>query len=222
MAVTSPASLSKIRNEFGTGAANLKSFNRGGGYVANHDNNGAISSSSSSLRISQYLNTDKDFDTEYGSNSGRWTSGTNSAYDGFSYSEIAAGYTSFGSLSSIGFTLMSDALGSTNDFTFVGVSQGSLTTSTIRGVFDAGTGSDAFPTTSDFVFQLDGNQTSFTWNSVIIDIDGGGGGTYSRSSAATPSGTYVGLNTLTYWIWYGSAAGFATFGTSNFRVQFVL
>lgn len=114
MAVGSPVSFSGVRSEFGAGSSAMSSYVRGGGYVANHENNAAISSSSSGLALSQFLNTDKDFDSLYGGNSGNWTSGYVTAYDGNSQAEVAGGYTTIGMLSSIGLTLLSDVLGSTN------------------------------------------------------------------------------------------------------------
>ena len=59
MAVTSPASLSKIIAEFG-GPNNLAAYVRGGAYVPNTSANSAISTTASGLAISQFVGASKD------------------------------------------------------------------------------------------------------------------------------------------------------------------
>lgn len=58
MAVTSPVSLSKVIAEF-LGPNNLSAYVRGGSYVPNISANAAISTSTSGLALSQFLNTVK-------------------------------------------------------------------------------------------------------------------------------------------------------------------
>lgn len=217
MAVGSPVSFSGVRSEFGAGSSAMSSYVRGGGYVANHENNAAISSSASGLALSQFLNTDKDFDSLYGGNSGNYTYSLGSAYDGLSLAEVAAGYAGFGVFAAMGFALLPGSvgtIGSPNSFDYVGISQSSLSTSAIRGVFEWETGSDPFITPFNVSLALDGNTTGFTWSTLYIDGPGGTGGVYGRPG----SGTYVGLYNLTYYTWFGSASGLY----GDFRVQLVL
>lgn len=72
-----------------------------------------------------------------------------------------------------------------------------------------------FITPAHVTFALDGNMTGFTWSTLIIDGQGGTGGTFSRPG----SGDYNGLHNLTYWTWFGSYSGFSS---GDFRVQLVL
>lgn len=58
MAVTSPVSLSKVIAEF-LGPNNLSAYVRGGSYVPNISANAAISTTTSGLALSQFLNTVK-------------------------------------------------------------------------------------------------------------------------------------------------------------------
>lgn len=58
MAVTSPVSLSKVIAEF-LGPNNLSAYVRGGSYVPNISANAAISTSTSGLALSQFLNAVK-------------------------------------------------------------------------------------------------------------------------------------------------------------------
>jgi hypothetical protein len=214
MAVGSPVSFSGVRSEFGTGSTALSAYVRGGGYVANHENNGSISSSSSGLALSQYLNTDKDFDSLYGGNSGLWTSGFDSYYDGFSYTEVISGYANLNASGSVGLTVVG-GVGGTNSFNYVGVSPSSLFTATIVGAFDWNTGTDPFFTTADnFSFVLDGNWTSFTWSTVIV-----GGNGFSRTSASVPAGSFNGFYNTTTWTWFNS---FTYSASSNFQIELVL
>jgi hypothetical protein len=211
MAVGSPVSFSGVRSEFGAGSSALSSYVRGGGYVANHENNAAISSSASGLALSQFLNTDKDFDTAYGGNGGVWTTGTGNYYDGFSTAEIISGYSAGVASNIVGLNYVG-GVGSPNSFDYVGVSQSSLTTSVIKGVFNWNTGTDPFITADNFSFVLEGNMTSFTWSTVIVNGNG-----FSRTSASNPSGTAS--MGFTYWTWFNS---FDYSATSNFSVELVL
>jgi hypothetical protein len=210
MAVATPLSLNNIVAEFGgSGDHALSEYTRGGGFVANHENNGAISSSSSGLAISQFSNTDKDFDSLYGGNGGLYTSGTDTYYDGFSTAEIISGYAAAGASTAAGLVYVG-GVGSPNTFDVVGVSPSSLTTAVIKGVFNWNTGSDPFITADNFSFVLEGNWTSFTWST----ING-----FSRTSASVPAGSYNGGLNTTIWTWFISNDYSAT---SDFRVELVL
>jgi hypothetical protein len=213
MAVGSPVSFSGVRSEFGTGSTALSAYIRGGGYVANHENNGAISSSSSGLALSQYLNTDKDFDSLYGGNSGLWTTGFDSYYDGFSTAETITGYAGFGAATAAGLIYVGGT-GSPNSFDIVGVSPSSLSSAVIKGAFNWNTGTDPFITADNFSFVLEGNWTSFTWSTVIV-----GGNGFSRTSASVPAGSYNGGLNTTIWTWFISN-DYST--SSNFRIELVL
>jgi hypothetical protein len=107
------------------------------------------------------------------------------------------------------------AVGSTNSFNYVGVSQSSLSTATIVGAFDWNTGTDPFFTFADnFSFVLDGNWTSFTWSTVYA-----GGAGFNRTDAAVPAGSYNGFYGTTTWTWFNSG----TYSTaSNFQIELVL
>jgi hypothetical protein len=213
MAVGSPVSFSGVRSEFGTGSTALSSYVRGGGYVANHENNAAISSTSSGLALSQFLNTDKDFDSLYGGNGGLYTSGTDTYFDGFSTAEIISGYAMLGAPQSAGLNYVG-AVGSSNSFDLVGVSQSSLTTAWVRGAFNWNTGTDPFLTADNFSLVLGGNWTSFTWSTVYT-----GTGGFARTSAAVPAGSYNGFYNTTTWTWFNSG-DYST--TSDFRIELVL
>ena len=232
MAVTTPLSLSAIRTEFGDTLGNdgLSEYVRGGNWVRNHDNNAAISSSVGGLAISQFLNSDKDFDSIYGNNGGKWNfDGTLNSINEFSY-EIFVGF----SAASTGYLFPEMtgfySGGSTNNFLRAGYGNGVLDQVLIRSAFDWGTGNDFFSTVpTNFTLALEGNQVGgIAWNAVVITIDGylGPGANFLKSNATGPGGPngfYNSTYGLTYWIWRNTPAGFNDVGTATgtFRIELV-
>lgn len=219
MAVTSPASLSKIRTEFGSGSTRLTGFNRGGGYVANHENNGAIATSTGSLRLSQFLNTDKNCEPTYGTNSGFWNGATGENWDSGKpeyikcqgMASLAADYLIGGSNWGDVKTGMINAGMARNSIDYAGKSYSNTDQVFIDSIFDYVKNETENSALEYAVFAVDGNHTG-TWWTTINAGDGG----FARADADFPSGQYN--NGCTYWIWGG------TFGSlgGGFSFEFIL
>jgi hypothetical protein len=224
MAVTT-RSLSAIRTEFGDTPDNdaLSEYVRGGNVVRNHDNNAAISSSVGGLAISQFLNSDKDFDSINGTNSGRWSS-YSSIIDLGSFQgtpsrqyEVIAGYRQPGTSFSP-HMVNTLTVGSRNNFYRMGAYGGGLSQVQVIAAFDYGYSyDDPFSVfTSDFVLAVEGNWypgqggNSPSWSSVKITTYGEFGGvvTFYMPGYGSPSPSQIFYNSgadYTYWIWGGTA-----------------
>lgn len=215
MAVGSPVSLSGVRSEFGTGSSALSGFVRGGGYVANHENNAAISSTSNGLALSQFLNTDIDFE------SNAYTLAYSEFLDFITpnYETKSGVWTSAGS-SLAGVTNADASGGSKGSIDYIGKAKFNLDTATIDSIFDFGQNDQFGPLNDSAMFILSGDQRSTGWGNEWSSVDVIGVSSLSRSSSVVPNGTYDAFWNVTYWLW-GTTFGFpltASPGTAQIRV----
>lgn len=192
MAVSAPASLSKIRAEFGTSASNLKSFYRSGGYVANHENNAAIASSATSLRISQFVNTDTDFEA-----TATGVKGT----EGYTT-------TSFGVRSFV-------ELAGTLSVNEIGKSKSSLDQATLIQLFDYYNGAN-LNTYAFSRFSVSGDHRYWAWTTLNANAT-----SVNRSASSVPDGLYTSFSNFTYWEW-SAFGGFGFANGGNYDVRVIL
>lgn len=170
MPVTSPASLTKIKNEFG-GPNNLGAYVRGGSYVPNITPLNAISTTTAGLAISQFLNA----------SILNATLPQHDAYGGYDVNLIASGGPNdvFNSWAACSLILRADGSGTyresnvntgDNDYNFTWLLSGSA--SSYYGYLDTPTGD--FPTSGTVATSLQLNTTrEWQWYVESVYPDGG-------------------------------------------------
>jgi hypothetical protein len=148
MTIGSTPTLSDIKTEYGGGTppSNLRSYVRGGGYVASHSNNLSISTNPSALTIRQYIGGSSNFDSSAGTTwtGGQGTSGTYSSttsnfggpvYHSYYYTAFGVSTTSFASSQFSGQGI-SSGFGTIGSYSTVGTSKSGSGSTSIIAVYD--------------------------------------------------------------------------------------
>lgn len=213
--MTTPASgqisSADISGEFGGSAPhNLNEYYRGGGLVANHQNNSGIPTSGQ-IKMSDFYGTDIDYES-FG----------HVPFSTYSFIDFGDGniqYTYYYGIDRTNLTgLAPGGMGTLSSTKQIGKSKSDLTQANTHGFYS--TYIDINPVEDRFIVLGDHRGSWFT--SVTTNSAGGGVITHNRSSAVTPLGQYSASNNVTYWIWNGSSIGGLTSTDTSFDIRVTL